>query len=118
MADGAARLGFDLDLRDGQATENRLLEVIQSGNGLVEVKSDKMARQTGRVFVEESYRGRPSGITATEADWWAIEVDDDVFVLMRTERMRELAKRFRPVDGGDNDWSKGRLVPVEKLVVR
>lgn len=116
MADGKARKGFDLDLRDGEDAENRLLEVIRSGNGLVEVKSDKMARGTGNVFVETEYRGQPSGLTSTEADWWAIEVQDDVFVLMKTERLRELARRFRLTEGGDNDWSRGRLVPVARLV--
>lgn len=118
MADGKARKGFDLDLRDGEAAENRLLEVIRSGNGLVEVKADKLARQTGRVYVEEEYRGQPSGITSTEAEWWAIEVDDDVFVLMRTERLRTIARKHRKMPGGDSDMSVGRLVPVEKLVKR
>ena len=116
MSEGLARKGFDLDLRDGQAAENKLLDIIQSGNGLVEVKSDQMARRTGNVYVETEYRGQPSGITSTEADWWAIEVDDDVFVLMKTERLRELAGRFRLAPGGDNDWSRGRLVPVGRLV--
>ena len=116
MTDGLARKGFDLDLRDGQAAENKLLDIIQSGNGLVEVKSDKLARQTGNVYVETQYRGNPSGITSTEADWWAIEVDDDVFVLMKTDRLRELIKYRRDMPGGDNDWSKGKLLPVERLV--
>ena len=116
MADGLARKGFDLDLRDGEAAENMLLGIIQSGNGLVEVKRDQMARQTGNVYVETGYRGKPSGITSTEADWWAIEVDNDVFVLMRTERLRELIKYRRDMPGGDNDWSTGKLLPVGRLV--
>ena len=116
MTSGAARKGFDLDLRDAVAVENKLLDIIQSGNGLVEVKSDQMARATGNVFVEFEYRGQPSGITSTEAGWWAIEVQDDVFVLMPTEKLRAIAQKHRVITGGDNDWSKGRLVPTRKLI--
>lgn len=116
MADGKVRKGFDLDLRTGQAAENRLLDIIQSGNALVEVKSDKQAQHTGNIFVEVEYRGQPSGLTSTEADWWAVEVDADVFVLMRTERLRELIKYRRTMPGGDYDLTKGVLLPLGKLV--
>lgn len=116
MTQGLTRKGFDLDLRSGQATENKLLEVIQSGNALVEVKSDKQAQRTGNIFVEVEYRGQPSGLSTTEADWWAYEVDDDVFVLMRTDRLRKLASVRRRLPGGDHDMSVGVLLPLEKLL--
>lgn len=116
MAQGLARRGFDLDLRDGESAENRLLDIIQSGNGLVEVKSDKQAQRTGNIFVELEYRGQPSGLTSTEAEWWAYEVDEDVFVLMKTERLRKLARVRRKLPGGDHDMSTGVLLPLTKLV--
>lgn len=116
MSQGLTRKGFDLDLRTGEAAENRLLDIIQSGNGLVEVKSDKQAQRTGNIFVEVEYRGQPSGLSTTEAEFWAYEVDDDVFVLMRVDRLRKLASVRRRLPGGDHDMSVGVLLPLTKLV--
>lgn len=118
MSSGLARQGFDLDLRHGEAREGALVhELLRSR---VEVKSDGQARRTGQVFVEYADRGRPSGIAVTTAARWAFEVDDDHWVIVPTERVREAARRAlregRRAVGGDFDRCDGALVPVEWLV--
>ncbi len=120
MAKGLARSGFDIDLRDGQAREDAFVHVFLKAR--VEHKSDEKCRYTGNLFVEYEQHGRPSGIAVTEADWWATEFDDDSWVIIPTERMKELARRAvqegRAAAGGDDDNYKGALVPIEWVVGR
>ena len=40
----------------------------------VEVKSDGLTRRTGRIFIETTHKGAPSGINVTESAHWAIEI--------------------------------------------
>lgn len=82
----------------------------------VEVKRDLLARETGHVAIEVAYAGKPSGILATGADWWAIVIDNTAYMI-RADRLRNLAldKRWREVDGGDGGRSRLRLVPVSEL---
>lgn len=120
MANGIARAGFDIDLRDGKAREDAFAYVVLRAR--VEVKSDQIARRTGNVFVEYQQKGRPSGIATTEADWWAFEVNDDCFVLVPTERVKLVADYVmancpdKRKDGGDYNMYKGVAVPVNWLL--
>lgn len=122
MADGIARAGFDVDLRFGQEREVAFSEVLViRGGHYLELKSDQKASSTGNIFVEYRQHGRPSGISTTIAPWWTIEVLDNVFVTMRTDRLKALVKQAakepsRRVHGGDNNLYSGVLVPVEWLL--
>lgn len=42
----------------------------QLGNETYEVKDDQYSAKSGNVAIETSCRGKPSGISVTEADWW------------------------------------------------
>jgi len=118
MASGQARKGFDLDLMDGQAREDALARLLMKTR--VEVKSDERCRETGHVFVEFSSRGKPSGISTTTADWWAIEFNKDCWLFLPTARLKEIARlawqRGMKAKGGDQDTSEGVLVPLEWLI--
>ena len=107
---------FDLDLRYGVAREGVLGALL--GSTTVEVKSDRGAHRTGNVYVEYSYRGRPSGIAVTQAEWWAWEIAGR-WLLIRTADLRLIARRaFRergPTRGGDDKASLGVLVRVSEL---
>ena len=110
--------GFDLDLKYGEGREDALYHVFTDAK--VEVKSDRKAQRTGNVFIEYEYRGRPSGIAATTADWWALEVGLDRWVLIRTEALRDLARQAirdgRSKYGGDHYRTQGALVPLKALL--
>jgi hypothetical protein len=76
--------------------------------------------------VEITYKGKPSGITITDAEWWChlFTIDGDIkFVLMMRvkelkERIKQLARTnfVKIVKGGDNDDSEIILVPIQKVV--
>ena len=113
MTKGIARKGFDLDLKDGLAAENRLEQALL--NSKIEVKSDKRAWETGNLFIETSYRGKPSGIMSTEADFWAFEVRNNTFLLISTHRLIQLVSKAKfyglKTNGGDFNASEGVLLP-------
>lgn len=128
MTKGLTRAGFNGDLRFGVEREGTLARILrdlgpdgQPTNG-VELKADRDAINTHNVYVE--YRGEkgPSGVATSTADWWAFEIVGlDVFVILRTERLRalvdaEFARNSRPVAGGDHDRTTGVLVKVHALV--
>jgi hypothetical protein len=74
MSEGLSNKGFEYDLKLGQERENALAQIL-GNDSTIEVKSDRMARKTGNVFIEVESRGKPSGLSTTLADHWAIEVD-------------------------------------------
>ena len=118
MTTGLARSGFDLDLRHGEAREDALVYILLKAR--VECKSDSQCKTTGNVFLEYKLKGKPSGLSVTTADWWAIEYDTDSWLIMPTWRLKEAAKKAykagKVVRGGDCDQSEGVLIPIEWLV--
>ena len=108
---------FRHDLEVGQLGEKLLADVLD--NRTIEVKKDLKAMKTGNVFIEYSSRGKRSGISTSEAEWWALIVSEDVIKLIKTERLKELCRPYlgtkRDVSGGDSDTSRGVLLPVIEI---
>ena len=117
---------FRFDLKVGKRGEKIVYGILE--NDLVEVKSEqtKISRNwmtTGNCFVEYESRDKTSGLAHTEAKWWVINFMDgdelcfSAFLLV--ERMKKIARRYYKekgsVLGGDNDTSKGVLVPISAL---
>ncbi len=115
---------FDIDLAFGEARESALVEAMRRCR--VECKSDQKAKVTGNVAVEmrqgstEIGKGNPSGISLTEAEWWAIEYDDGCWIVVPTPLMKQLARRAaqsgRRRMCGDGNRFECALVPVEWLI--
>ena len=82
----------------------------------VEVKHDLLAESSGRVAIEISYRGHPSGLTTSQAAWWAIVVGQEVF-LLKADALRECIRigKYPTCLGGDNKSSKLVLLPIAVL---
>ena len=118
MSRGLARSGFDIDLRDGQASETSLSAILK--HPTIEVKSDKLCRKTGNVFIEYRHKGRPSCIAVTTAQYYAIEFTDKSWLLIPTPRLKAIARQYyrkhRWVRGGDYDSTEGVLVPLHALL--
>ena len=117
---------FDIDLDFGLIHEDKVKDIFQ-GKGSIEVKTERdMWSRTGNMALEITYKGKPSGITITDAKWWChlFTIDGDIkFVLMMRvkelkERIKQLARTnfVKIVKGGDNDDSEIILVPVQKVV--
>ena len=115
MASGLARAGWDLDLEHGESREIRLATIMNCSK--VEVKSDGLARRTGRIFIETSHKGNPSGINVTESAHWAIEVMDDTWIIIPTDRLKTLVRmaKLRGFErtGGDFNTTVGVTIPIE-----
>ena len=74
------RKKFDIDLEYGQVREELVANMLQ--NKKIEVKSERDKWQkTGNIAIEYESYGKPSGINATEADYWFhnLCIGDDVF---------------------------------------
>ena len=108
---------FRYDLERGQIGEQYLAEILE--NAKIEVKTDFQAHETGNVFVEYESRGKPSGLATTQADWWAFVIATSRIKMIRTDELRALCRNYlksnRDTVGGDNNTSKGILLPITQL---
>lgn len=82
----------------------------------LEVKNDLQAAETGNVAVEVRFDGKPSGIRATNADWFVIVVGETAY-MMPTKKLPALIDtgNFRMVRGGDGRRAELALISVEIL---
>lgn len=110
---------FRYDLKLGQIKEKELGDILNDKS--IEVKTDLKAAETGSVFVEYESRGKPSGISKTEADYYCFVVSKDSFILIKTEKLKEKCRKFLntnlDLNGGDNNTSKGILLPLLQLLI-
>lgn len=108
---------FRHDLEVGQLGEKLLADILE--NKTIEVKKDLKAFSTGNVFVEYESRGKKSGLSTSEADWWAFIYSDTQISLIETKCLKELCRQYigtkRDVLGGDMNTSKGILLPINEL---
>lgn len=111
---------FDLDLIDGQIGEHAFLNIATSGKH--EVKRDFKASETGNIAVELEYRGRASGLQATNSPYWVYwlsgqEYQDEVAIVITTARLRNISNAFGFITyGGDNQDSLLSLISIKKLL--
>ena len=87
---------FDIDLDFGKVYEEKVRKLFE-GEGSIEVKTERdIWADTGNVAIEIRSRGKPSGISITDAKWWiqVFTIDGDVkFMLMfRVDKLRKAVK--------------------------
>ena len=117
----ADRKKFDLDLEYGKVREELVAEMLQDKK--IEVKSERdIWQKTGNIAVEYESYGKPSGINATESDYWFhnLCVGDEVFatLVFNTGNLKRIINNLdykRTVSGGDNNASKMYLLNIQKL---
>jgi hypothetical protein len=109
---------FSHDLELGKKGENLLAKILLLKGNKIEVKTDLQATQTGNVFIEYQSRDRLSGLSTSKADYWAFLISNEQIIIIETNKLKELCKTkgLRRVDGGDNNTSKGILIPLNKLI--
>ena len=111
---------FKYDLKLGNKGENLLYNIIKLKGKTIEVKTDRDAiknKCTGNVFVEYMSRDKLSGISTTQAKWWAFVISNEQIILIETNKLKKLCKlkTLKRVLGGDNNTSKGILLPIKYL---
>ena len=118
------RKKFDLDLQYGQVREKIVANMLQDKK--IEVKSERgMWLQTGNIAIEYECYGKPSGINATNSDYWFhnLCVGDEVFgtLVFETKMLKKIinasinANQVRSVSGGDHNASKMYLINIQKV---
>ena len=117
------RKKFDLDLEYGQIREDRIADMLT--NKKIEVKSERgMWMKTGNICIEYESYGKPSGIMATEADYWvhilANGDKDYCRLIFDTSTVKKLAKKYikNIKSGGDGNRSRFVLVPLAELFLK
>jgi len=116
---------FDLDLNFGQIYEEKVRDIFE-GDGSIEVKTERdIWQKTGNIAIEIRYRGKPSGISSTDAKWWIhiLSNDNDIetALMFKVEKLKKKIKQMvmlgmaRIVVGGDNDNSEIVLLPIDKI---
>ncbi len=104
---------FKHDLEVGKVYEKELGNLL---GAKIEVKRDFKCLETKNIFVEYESRGKPSGISTSEADYYCYWLSDFHNVMIKTEKLKERCRKFintnRDVLGGDNNTSKGILLPI------
>ena len=115
------RKKFDIDLAYGKVREDMIKEMLQDKK--IEVKSERdVWKRTGNIAIEYECYGKPSGINATEADYWFhnLCVGEDVYatLVFKTENLKKIIdslERKVSVSGGDHNASRMYLVSLQKL---
>lgn len=110
---------FYYDLDFAEKSEDWIKELF-TGGYKVEVKCDRMAHKTFNLYVEVYSRGKPSGICTTNADYWIFIIYySNVSLILPTSKIRNLCKELfngTYVYGGDNNTSKGILIPLNLFI--
>jgi len=114
---------FEYDLKFGTKGENLLAKILLLKGDTIEVKTDKDAIQgkaTNNVFVEYESRNKPSGISKSKAKWYAFVLSNENLILIESKKLKDICRKYlnsnRDVKGGDNNTSKGILLPLEDLI--
>ena len=115
------RKKFDIDLEYGKVREKQVADMLQDKK--IEVKSERgMWQKTGNIAIEYESYGKPSGIAATESDYWFhnLCIDDETFctLVFDTDSLKKIIDNLdykRSVSGGDHNASKMYLVNLQKL---
>ena len=115
------RKKFDLDLKYGKVKEKIIADMLQDKK--IEVKSERgMWLDTGNIAIEFESYGKPSGITATESDYWFhnLCIGEEIYgtLVFKTDMLKKIIKNTpnkREVSGGDNKASKMYLMNIQKL---
>jgi hypothetical protein len=125
---------FDDDLKFGHVYERRALhlfkyenfsfndtsayDILLNGKIKIEVKADRLTYATGNLAVEYECRGKPSGISISEAHYYIFFVinrnaDDDVYIIP-TEHLKQMIQGCKIVYGGDRNVSAMYLLPIKE----
>jgi hypothetical protein len=117
----ADRKKFDIDLEYGKVREQLVADMLQDKK--IEVKSERdVWQRTGNICIEYESYGKPSGINATESDYWFhnLCIGEDIFatIVFDTKSLKRIIDNLdykKSVSGGDNNASRLYLLNLQKL---
>ena len=115
------RKKFDIDLEYGEVREQMIADMLQDKK--IEVKSERdVWQKTGNIAIEYECYGKPSGINATESDYWFhnLCIGEETFatIVFDTNSLKRIIGNLdkkKSVSGGDNNASRMYLLNLQKL---
>ena len=115
------RKKFDIDLEYGEVRERMVADMLQDKK--IEVKSERdVWQKTGNIAIEYECYGKPSGINATESDYWFhnLCIGEETFatIVFDTNSLKRIINNLdykKSVSGGDNNASRMYLLNLQKL---
>lgn len=113
---------FEKDLSFGVEAETYFAKLVADKS--IEVKRDRLTAKTGNIYIEYEYKGRPSGLATTHADYYLFSfINLAPHFLVKTDWLKKTLKKLisegkakAGVSGGDYNNSKGILVKLEILI--
>ena len=115
---------FDIDLEFGESYEYSLGQILNMGK--IEIKTERdIWVDTGNVAIELMNQGNASGLSVTEAEWWAqilsFKGDIKSIILLPVKELKKKVKHSvqhgqgRIVMGGDDNASEIALIPIKEI---
>ena len=115
---------FDIDLKFGESFEYSLGQILNMGK--IEIKTERdIWVDTGNVAIELMNQGNASGLSVTEAEWWAqilsFKGDIKSVILLPVKELKKKVKHSvqhgqgRIVMGGDYNASEIALIPIKEI---
>ncbi len=115
---------FDIDLKFGESFEYSLGQILNMGK--IEIKTERdIWVDTGNVAIELMNQGNASGLSVTEAEWWAqilsFKGDIKSVILLPVKELKKKVKHSvqhgqgRIVMGGDDNASEIALIPIKEI---
>tara|TARA_R110000824_G_scaffold69214_2_gene178338 strand:+ start:18550 stop:18960 length:411 start_codon:yes stop_codon:yes gene_type:complete len=115
---------FDIDLDFGESYEYALGQILNMGKIEIKTERDKWVK-TGNIAIELKNQGNPSGLSVTEAEWWAqilsFKGDIKSVILISVKELKKKVKHSvkhgngRIVMGGDDNASEIALIPIKEI---
>ena len=117
---------FDIDLHFGESYEYSLAHILSLGK--IEVKTERNKwKKTGNIAIELMNQGNLSGLTVTEAEWWAhiltYRGKIESIILIPVPKLKKLVKHLVEEGkamitmGGDNNSSELVLVSLNNYKI-
>ena len=112
---------FDIDLKYGPLREKKVHDIFS--NKKIEVKTERdWWFKTGNIALEYECNGKPSGINATESDYW-IQIlakgnKNHCMLVFEVKELKKIVKKYKEQYTrmvGDRNASKCVILPIRKL---
>jgi|TARA_R100000951_G_C2532864_1_gene146921 hypothetical protein len=116
---------FDLDLKFGEEYEQGLEKLFKT-KGKIEVKTERDKWiETGNIAIEIRCRGKKSGLSVTESDWWFHILSEKGkvkgMICIPVEELKNICRVMikngtaKKIMGGDDNESEILLLPIKEL---
>ena len=112
---------WDIDLRDGQAGENGIRELLKIET--IEVKTDRRWKETGNLYIEiycfrqKTRSWEKSGLATSKASHWAFPLEEATIIITKEALTEAVLKYGKKIECKiEPNPSRGYLIRPEQLL--